>query len=200
MGRKKSKPEWQADALQVVNALKGGGVVVHPTDTVWGLAANAKHPKAVSRIFEIKQRPSDSTLLMLVDSPGMVEQYLPNLPDSAWELMEVSDRPVTVIAPCSEKAKAELAPGLVAEDGTLAVRWAKDEYVAFLIRGIGGPLASTSANLTGQPTPASFQQLENGIKEGADIVANHRRSQSSTGEASMIVKFDAHDRITVIRS
>ena len=200
MGRKKSKPEWQADALQVVNALKGGGVVVHPTDTVWGLAANAKHAKAVSRIFEIKQRPTDSTLLMLVDSPGMVEQYLPNLPDSAWELMEVSDRPVTVIAPCSEKVKAELAPGLVAEDGTLAVRWSKDEYVAFIIRGIGGPLASTSANLTGQPTPASFQQLENGIKEGADIVAKHRRSESSTGEASMIVKFDAHDRITVIRS
>ena len=200
MGRKKSKPEWQADALELVNALKGGGVVVHSTDTVWGLAANAKHAKAVSRIFEIKQRPTNSNLLMLVDSPGMVEQYLPNLPDSAWELMEVSDRPVTVIAPCSEKAKAELAPGLVAEDGTLAVRWAKDEYVAFIIRGIGGPLASTSANLTGQPTPASFQQLENGIKEGADIVANHRRSQSSRGEASMMVKFDAHDRITVIRS
>ena len=115
MGRKKSKPEWQADALELVNALKGGGVVVHSTDTVWGLAANAKHAKAVSRIFEIKQRPTNSNLLMLVDSPGMVEQYLPNLPDSAWELMEVSDRPVTVIAPCSEKAKAELAPGLVAE-------------------------------------------------------------------------------------
>lgn len=200
MGRKKIKPEWQADALELVNALKGGGVVVHSTDTVWGLAANAKQAKAVSRIFEIKQRPTHSNLLMLVDSPGMVEQYLPNLPDSAWELMEVSDRPVTVIAPCSEKAKAELAPGLVAEDGTLAVRWTKDEYVAFIIRGIGGPLASTSANLTGQPTPASFQQLENGIKEGADIVANHRRIQSSSGEASMIVKFDAHDRITVIRS
>ena len=200
MGRKKIKPEWQADALELVNALKGGGVVVHSTDTVWGLAANAKQAKAVSRIFEIKQRPTHSNLLMLVDSPRMVEQYLPNLPDSAWELMEVSDRPVTVIAPCSEKAKAELAPGLVAEDGTLAVRWTKDEYVAFIIRGIGGPLASTSANLTGQPTPASFQQLENGIKEGADIVANHRRIQSSSGEASMIVKFDAHDRITVIRS
>lgn len=200
MGRKKSKPEWQADALKLVHALKDGGVVVHPTDTVWGLAANAMHAKAVSRIFEIKQRPTDATLLVLVDSPGMVEQYLPNLPDSAWELMELSDRPVTVIAPCSDEVKAELAPGLVAKDGTLAVRWAKDEYVAFIIRGIGGPLASTSANITGQPTPASFQQLENGIKEGADIVANHRRSQTSPAKASMIVKFDEHDRITVIRS
>ena len=145
MGRKKNKPEWQDDALTMVRALKAGEVVVHSTDTVWGIGANANNAESVKRIFDIKERPLESTLLMLVDSPGMLEKYLPKLQDSAWDLIEVSDRPVTIIAPCSDKAKADLAPGLVAKDGTLAVRLVHDDYVAFIIRGLGAPLASTSA-------------------------------------------------------
>ena len=87
MGRKKNKPEWQDDALNMVRALKAGEVVVHSTDTVWGIGANANNAESVKRIFAIKERPVESTLLMLVDSPGMLEKYLPKLPDSAWDLI-----------------------------------------------------------------------------------------------------------------
>jgi L-threonylcarbamoyladenylate synthase len=200
MGRKKNKPEWQDDALNMVRALKAGEIVVHSTDTVWGIGANANNAESVKRIFAIKERPLESTLLMLVDSPGMLEKYLPKLPDSAWDLIEVSDRPVTIIAPCSDKAKADLAPGLVAKDGTLAVRLVHDDYVAFIIRGLGAPLASTSANQSGKPTPDSFGKLQREILDRADAIANYRRNAKPNALASMMVKFDEHNRITVIRS
>jgi L-threonylcarbamoyladenylate synthase len=200
MRRKKNKPEWQKDALSMVRALKAGEVILHSTDTVWGLGAIAKDQDAVSRIFKLKQRESQASLIMLVDSPGMLEKFLPNLPDAAWELMEVSDRPLTIIAAGQPEAIASLSPGIVAENGTIAVRLVKDEYVSFIIQGIGSPLASTSANLSGHPTPESFQQIHPSLTSHVNTVAEYRRNAKPCGVPSMIVKFDEHNRITIIRS
>lgn len=200
MSRKKKKPDWQDDALAVARALKTGDVVVHSTDTVWGLAADAMSEAAISRVFDIKKRDKASTLLMLVDSPGMLEKYLPKLPEAAWDLLDVSDRPVTVIAKCSNDAKTKLAPGLVAMDGSLAVRCVKDDYLAFIIRGLGRPVASTSANLNGKETPRSYSEIDDAVTSAADFVAQHRRNAPTNGAPSMLVKFDEQDRITIIRS
>lgn len=200
MGRKKNRPDWQDDALGAVRALKNGEVIMHSTDTVWGLAADALNPDCIDRIFSIKNRPKDSTLMMLVDSPGMLEKYMPDLPEAAWELMDVSDRPVTIVAPCHADARAKLAPGLIAEDKTIAVRLVKDDYVAFIIQGLGRPLASTSANITGSPTPLSFSKIEANVRNGASYVAEHRRKGQPNGTPSMIIRFDKQGRIEVVRS
>lgn len=200
MSRKKKKPDWQDDALAVVRTLKAGEVAVHSTDTVWGLAADAMSKAAVSRVFDIKKRDKASTLLMLVDSPGMLEKYLPALPEAAWDLLDVSNRPVTVIAKCSDESKTKLASGLVAADGTLAVRWVKDDYLAFIIRGLGRPVASTSANLNGKETPITYLGIDDAVTSAADFVAQHRRNAPTNSTPSMIVKFDEQDRITIIRS
>ena len=200
MSRKKKNPDWQDDALAVVRALKAGEVAVHSTDTVWGLAADAMSEAAVNRAFDIKKRKKAATLLMLVDSPGMLEKYLPALPEAAWDLLDVSDRPVTVIAKCSEEAKTKLAPGLVAADGSLAVRWVKDDYLAFIIRGLGGPVASTSANLNGNTTPGSYSAIDIAVTSEADFIAQYRRNAPSNSVPSMLVKFDEQERITIIRS
>lgn len=199
MGRNKKKPEWQSDALAMVRALKAGEVVLHSTDTIWGLGANAKNKEAVNQIFEMKNRSKESTLIMLVDSPGMLERFLPNLPEAAWELMEVSDRPLTIVAPCAPKAMEELATGMIAEDGTVAVRLVKDDYLSFIIQGLGSPLASTSANPSGQPAPDSFMRIPSAIKSGVNAVAEYRRNGKPNGMSSMMVKFDDHNRITLIR-
>jgi L-threonylcarbamoyladenylate synthase len=200
MGRNKKKPEWQSDALAMVRALKAGEVVLHSTDTIWGLGANAKNKEAVNQIFEMKNRSEESTLIMLVDSPGMLERFLPNLPEAAWDLMEVSDRPLTIVAPCAPKVMEELAKGMVAEDGTIAVRLVKDDYLSFIIQGLGSPLASTSANPSGQPAPDSFMSINSAIKSGVNAVAEYRRNGKPNGISSMMVKFDDHNRITLIRS
>jgi L-threonylcarbamoyladenylate synthase len=199
MGRNKKKPEWQSDALAMVRALKAGEVVLHSTDTIWGLGANAKNKEAVNQIFEMKNRSEESTLIMLVDSPGMLERFLPNLPEAAWDLMEVSDRPLTIVAPCAPKVMEELAKGMVAEDGTIAVRLVKDDYLSFIIQGLGSPLASTSANPSGQPAPDSFMSINSAIKSGVNAVAEYRRNGKPNGISSMMVKFDDHNRITLIR-
>ncbi|MBV43086.1 MAG: translation factor Sua5 [Crocinitomicaceae bacterium] len=200
MERNKQQQEWQRDALEMVRQLKAGKVVLHSTDTVWGLGANAKNNEAVRQIFELKNRSQQSSLIMLVDSPGMLERFLPNLPEAAWELMEVSDRPLTIVAPCPPRIKEELAIGMVAEDGTIAVRLVKDDYLSFIIQGLGSPLASSSANPSGQPTPDSFVRIHSTITNSVSAIAKYRRSGKSDGIASMIVKFDEHNRITIIRS
>lgn len=198
MGQK--QPIWHADALECVRSLRNGGVILHATDTVWGLAADACNADAVSRIFSLKQRALSETLLMLVDSEGMLAHILPNLPDAAWELLEVSDRPVTLVGQLNPQCRFDLASGLVRSDGSVAVRWVQDPYLAFMGQGLGRPLASTSANLSGEPTPVGFKQVSTSVVQGVDYVGSYKQNEPSSHAPSMLVHFDEQGRIQILRS
>lgn len=193
---KKTAP-WQSDALEAVRALKNGGVLLHATDTVWGLAASAKDGEAIRRVNRLKGRPEDQPLIVLVASDGDMERLLPNLPDAAWELIESSDRPVTVLA---EPGKQHgLDEALIGPDGRVAVRWVRnDPYTEFVIRG-AGRLASSSANLNGDTTPEKFTDIQESLRSGADHVATHRREESASALPSMMVAFDAEGRFELLR-
>lgn len=200
MSKKKSLQSWEPDALQAVRTLRSGGVLLHASDTVWGLAADAQHPEAVSRIFQIKKRPIEQTLITLVSSESQLEMLIPNLPEAAWELLEVSDRPVTIVGRLGANSRYQLAPGLVASDGTVAVRLVKDPYNLFILKGLDRPMASTSANTSGAPTPIRFQEVEQAIVEGVDFAGEHHRNEPTSSQPSMLVKFDEAGRIQLIRS
>lgn len=198
MGKK--RPQWHEDALDAVRALRNDGVISHPTDTVWGLAADATSPTGVQRIFDIKQRALTETLLMLVDSERVLEQLLPNLPEAAWELLEVSDRPVTLIGTLGGPTGHTFAPGMVRNDGSIAVRLVNDPYLSFLIQGIGAPLASTSANLNKQPTPQTFNEVDHRVTDAVDYNAHYRRADLNSSQSSMLVHFDDAGRMQILRS
>ena len=192
--------DWREDALNCVRTLRGGGVVLSSTDTVWGLAADATHEQGVARIFELKSRPIHETLLMLVDSDGMLEHLIPGLPEAAWELIEVSDRPVTLVGQLNPNCRYRFAPGLVRADGSIAVRWVRDDYLAFMVNGLGRPIASTSANPSGFPTPNSFSEVDSNLVSGVDLAAASGRNEEKKNPPSMLVRFDEAGRIQILRS
>lgn len=197
---KKNRPNWESDALEAVRTLRAGGVLLHASDTVWGLASDAQHPEAVNRIFQIKNRPLDQTLILLVSSESQLEMLIPNLPEAAWELLEVSDRPVTIIGTLGSNSTYRLAPGLIAPDGTVAVRLVKDPYNLFILKGLDRPMASTSANTSGSPTPVLFKNIEQSIIHAVDYAGDYHRELATSAQPSMLVKFDDAGRIQLIRS
>lgn len=193
---KKTAP-WQSDALEAVRCLKSGGVLLHATDTVWGLAASAKDGEAIRRVNRMKGRPENQPLIVLVASDGDMERLLPDLPDAAWELIESSDRPITVLAQPGKQHGLDEA--LIGPDGRLAVRWIRnDPYTEFVIRG-AGRLASTSANLNGAATPEKFADIPESLLSEADHIASHRREESAPAQPSMMVAFDAEGRFEMLR-
>ena len=196
MGRKRREEAWQEDARQAVRVLKQGGVLLHATDTVWGLACDATNEEAVQRMNTIKERHPVHPVLVLVANEGHVEQLVGDVPEAAWDLMELGDRPTTVVYPQGKGVSS----ALLGADGSLAVRCIREDYSAYVIRGLNRPLASTSANFTGQPTPKSFHDISNDLKNLVDHVSAHRRNDvGGTGVPSMMVAFDEAGRFSFLR-
>ena len=196
MGRKRREEVWHEDAGQAVRVLKQGGVLLHATDTVWGLACDATNDEAVQRMNTIKERHPVHPVLVLVADEGHVEQLVGDVPEAAWDLMELGDRPTTVVYPQGKGVSS----ALLGADGSLAVRCIREDYSAYVIRGLNRPLASTSANFTGQPTPKSFHDISNDLKNLVDHVSAHRRNDvGGTGVPSMMVAFDEAGRFTLLR-
>ena len=196
MGRKRREESWHEDARQAVRVLKQGGVLLHATDTVWGLACDATNDEAVQRMNTIKERHPIHPVLVLVADEGHVEQLVGDVPEAAWDLMDLGDRPTTVIYPQGKG----VSPALLGANGSLAVRCIREDYSAYVIRGLNRPLASTSANFTGQPTPRTFQDISNDLKNLVDHVSSHRRGElGGSGVPSMMVAFDEAGRFTFLR-
>jgi len=199
MSRKKAPAPWQQDALNAIACLKSGGVLLHATDTLWGLAADATNPAAVQRIYTIKNRLLEKPLLMLVSNSRMVEMLQPGLPEEAWELMDVSDRPLTIIAPFAPACRYSIHSALVNTSGSCAVRMTHDPYCQFIIEGLGKPLASTSANKSGGESPATFLHIEPDVKAEVDYIGIHGQKNEAPQSPSMLVEFDANNRFQIIR-
>lgn len=172
-----------------------GGTILYPTDTIWGLGCDALNRDAVDRIYRIKQRLDHKSMLVLMDSPSMLEEYLERVPEPALEIIRSAVKPTTVIYPGAKK----FAPNLLAPDGSIGIRITSDPFCRQLIKLLCRPIVSTSANISGHGSPANFSEIEATIKEQVDHVVNWRRQEINLSPPSTIIKVDPQGGITVLR-
>ena len=198
------KPEEiLAEALRV---LREGGTILYPTDTVWGLGCDATNPEAVAKIYEIKQRSDSKSLVLLACNLDMVAKYVKEIPSIAVDLVEVNDAPMTIIYPEALAGVAgepgdrwHLAHNAVAEDGSVGIRIPLMDWCKDLVFKLGRPIVSTSANISGEPTPQRFSEIPQEIKDAVDFVVPPSIDTQSTGKASQILKVGLKGEIEIIR-
>jgi L-threonylcarbamoyladenylate synthase len=180
------------NALQV---LKDGGVILYPTDTVWGIGCDAGRTEAVDRIYKIKERDDSKSLICLVNDIRMLERHVEEVPDPAYDIIEYAQKPTTIIY----DHPMGVAPNLIASDNSLAIRVTKDTFCNKLIRKLRRPLVSTSANRSGMPTPQSYAEIDPLILESVDYVVNLHRDKKSVAP-STIIKLKNDGTVKVIRN
>ncbi|HVN57621.1 MAG TPA: L-threonylcarbamoyladenylate synthase [Bacteroidales bacterium] len=187
--------EFAEDLKNAVKCLREGKVILYPTDTVWGLGCDATNREAVSEIFRIKQRSDSKSLLVLVNSEFMLERYVREIPEAASMITALSDKPVTIVYPGGKN----LAEGITAPDGSVGIRITSDPFCIRLIELLRKPLVSTSANISGEPTPAVFDEIPGEIVAAAAYVVWHRRGDRQKRAASPVVKIGLKGEIEIIR-
>lgn len=180
---------------ETIKVLNSGGVVLYPTDTIWGLGCDPNNAQAIASIYAIKQRSESKSMLVLVNSIEMLKNYVEFIPEVAYQLIDASTRPLTIIYP---KAK-NLAKNLIASDGTIGIRVAKCEFCQQLIGEYGKPIVSTSANIAGKKPPLGFFDIDNEIKMAVDYIVPLQLNELSTAKSSDIVKVFKNGQIEVIR-
>ena len=178
------------DIRAAVDVLRKGGIILYPTDTVWGIGCDATNSDAVRRVFEIKQRSG---------SLAQLERTVTGIPDVAYQLIEFTDRPLTIVYD-GVQPSARIAPELLAADGTIGVRVTSEPFSAALCRAFGKPLVSTSANISGHPTPAYFDEIAGEILAAADYVCTTRRDDRTPTRPSTVMRLSEDGTFTVIRS
>ena len=179
---------------KAVKVLKDGGIIVYPTDTIWGIGCDATNAKAIKRIYQLKKRKEKKTFIVLVSDENQITDYVDDVPEIAWDLLKSYDRPLTIIY---NNAK-NLAKNLIREDNTIAMRVTRDEFSKRLIEDFGKPIVSTSANISGQKTPANFFEISEEILKGVDYVVNLHQSNKNKNP-STIIKIDLDGKVEVIR-
>jgi len=190
---------------QAVAVLRKGGVILYPTDTVWGIGCDATDPEAVAKIYSIKKRSDSKSLVLLASDMDMVSRYIKEVPEMAIQLVEVNDKPMTIIYPgalagtSQEKSPYALAYNVVAEDGTVGIRVPMSRFCQRLVSKLGRPIVSTSANISGEPTPKNFAEISDDIKSAADHVVDSSLDVESTGRPSSIIKLGLDYSIEIIR-
>lgn len=187
--------EYRDDIRQAVEVMNKGGVILYPTDTIWGVGCDATNAEAVKRVFEIKKRADAKALITLVDSEAKLEFYVNDIPEVAWDLIDVAERPLTIIF----DRPRNLAPNLLAEDGSAGIRITKEEFSKNLCMRMKRAIVSTSANISGQPSPQCFADIAPEILEAVDYVCTSRRNETHNPPASNIIKLGCGGEIKVIR-
>lgn len=183
------------DIRQAVDTLRRGGLILYPTDTVWGIGCDATDSEAVRRVFALKRRNDSKSLITLVGSVAALERVVDDVPDVAYQLIEVADRPTTIVY---DSARG-VAPELLASDGSIGVRVTAEPFSAELCRRFGRPLVSTSANISGEPTPRCFDEISDDIVNGVDYVCTSRRDEPAGAAPSSVIKISAGGLFKIIR-
>lgn len=186
---------FRDEIKSAVEVLRTGGIILYPTDTVWGIGCDATNEKAVEKVFKIKKRDPGKSLILLVDSDVMLERYVEDIPDIAFDLIETSDSPLTIIY---DKGLG-LAKGVCANDGSVGIRLTKEKYSSALVKALRRPIVSTSANFSGDATPRIFSEINEILKSEMDFIANYRREDNTLNEASHIIKLSEGGVIKIIR-
>ncbi|MGC9354254.1 MAG: L-threonylcarbamoyladenylate synthase [Mariniphaga sp.] len=183
------------DIKNAVEVLKSGGVILYPTDTIWGIGCDATNPEAVARIYQIKKREDSKSMLVLMENPALLERYVNDVPDVAWDLVEISTTPLTVIYPGAKN----MAANLIAEDGSIGIRFTKEEFTTKLLQRFRRPIVSTSANISGQKSPAFFDEISEEIKSLVDYIVEYRQNDVTPAQPSSVIKLWPGGRIDIIR-
>ena len=197
----------KSDLQQALKVLREGGVILYPTDTVWGIGCDATNEVAVTRVYEIKKRVDSKAMLVLLDGAGKLQGYMEKVPDTAWMLLEAAgpqgdeamrrqgEKALTIIYP---KAK-NLAANLLAEDGSVGIRITSELFSKALCEQLRRPIVSTSANFSGEPAAKTFSEISPELLEAVDYVCQFRRKDTTIHQPSSIIKIDEKERITIIR-
>jgi L-threonylcarbamoyladenylate synthase len=182
------------DIKNALDVLKSGGIILYPTDTIWGIGCDATNVDAVRKIYKLKQRDDSKSMLVLMDNPALLDRYA-EVPDVAWDLIDVATTPLTIIYP---KAK-HLAENLIAEDGTIGIRITNEEFTRKLLQRFHRPIVSTSANISGEKSPAFFDEISEEIKKNVDYIVEYRQDDHTPSKPSSIMKLGAGGEIEILR-
>ena len=183
------------DLKKACDVLRKGGLILYPTDTIWGIGCDATNEEAVQRVYTLKQRADNKAMLLLLGNEALLESYVQEVPEIAWSLIEVADRPLTLIYPGARN----LAPNLIAEDGSVGIRITREEFSRRLCEQFRRPVVSTSANISGQPAPHTFQEIAEEIKQGVDYIVQYRQDDLTAAQPSSIIKLGAGGLFQIIR-
>lgn len=183
------------DLRQAVETLRQGGVILYPTDTIWGIGCDATNEEAVKRVYSIKQREDSKAMLCLLDAPGKLQGYVEDIPSIAWDLIDYATRPLTLIYPKGRN----IAHNLLAEDGSIGIRITNEKFSKKLCEMLHAPLVSTSANISGEPTARNFSLISPSIIQAVDYVVHYRRNDKSEPSPSSIIKIGEGNLFHIIR-
>ena len=175
--------------------MREGGVILYPTDTIWGIGCDATNEDAVRRVYEIKQRQDSKAMLVLVDSSVKVDFYVRDVPEVAWDLIDLADKPLTIIY----SGARNLAANLLAEDGSVGIRVTNEDCSKRLCQQFRKAIVSTSANISGQPSPKNFSEISEEVKSAVDYIVGYRQEEMSNPKPSSIIKLDKGGVIKIIR-
>ena len=183
------------EAKRAIEVMRKGGVILYPTDTVWGIGCDATNEEAVKRIYEIKKRVDNKAMLLLVDSPDRIVRYVSKIPAVAWDLIDLTTKPLTIIY----DGARNLAPNLLAEDGSVGIRVTSELFSKELCYRFQKAVVSTSANISGEPTPRFFAEISPEIIEAVDYVVNYKQLDKGKPKPSSIIKLSENGVVTIIR-
>lgn len=181
------------EVRKACEVLKNGGIILYPTDTIWGIGCDATNELAVKRIYELKHREDNKAMLVLLDDVGKLASYV-EVPDVAYELLEVNDKPMTIIYPNAKN----LAKNLIAQDRTIGIRITSEAFTKALLYRFRKPIVSTSANISGEPSPKCFAEISDAVKSVVDYVVDFRQEETSNPAPSSIIKLGVGGEIQII--
>lgn len=187
--------EFFEDIKKCCEIMKEGGIILYPTDTIWGIGCDATNPDAVKRIFELKQRADSKAMLALVDSFVKINYYVKDVPNVAFDLVDTATKPLTIIY----SQARNLAPNLIAEDGSVGIRVSEEPFSQALCRQFRKAIVSTSANISGEPSPACFGDITDTVKAGVDYIVKSRQNEQKKAKPSSIIKLGTKGEVTIIR-
>lgn len=194
------------DLQEALRVLRSGGIIVYPTDTVWGIGCDATNAEAVARLYALKEREDSKSMLVLLDGPAKLNYYIADIPEAAWALLDCCNdandandemmKPLTIIYPNARN----LAPNLIAEDGSIGIRITSEPFSKALCEQLRHPIVSTSANISGHPTAHFYHEIEQAVLDRADYVCRFRRDDETPAEPSSIIKLNNNGTFEIIRA
>ncbi len=187
--------KYEKDIRNAVEVMRKGGVILYPTDTIWGIGCDATRADAVAKVYEIKQRIDSKAMICLVDSANRLQRYIRNVPDVAWDIIELATKPTTLVL----DGAANLAPQLLAEDGSVAIRVTNEPFSKELCYRFQKPIVSTSANVSGMPPASCFRDIAPELLEAVDYVCTSRRHEKGGHTPSSIIKLSVNGEVSIIR-
>ena len=183
------------DIRKACEVMAKGGVILYPTDTIWGIGCDATNEEAVNRVFDIKRRADSKAMLVLIDTAAKLNYYVKDVPEMAYDLIEMADKPMTIIY----DGARNLAPNLLAEDGSVGIRVTNEAFSHKLCERFRKAIVSTSANVSGEPSPLCFNDISQEIKQAVDYIVESRQAEDAAAKPSSILKLGVHGEIKLIR-